>query len=790
MLNDFFQERFNNNLKFYEGKTQEELKKISESIYSGIDLKNIFLAELIIIKKLLLTEQETKIDIDFDEFIKIIDELYTQIENMKESEIQENEETIKMIIVSAKLSLNSPAYFNIDIEKLKEYNLKEQLSQLTQQYNSRMKSTLLKDFKIELETEIKKKEKTLEGKNNDLKIIQDGYSNFEDLYWKINDPSIDIISLIGEFLGNELLSYSERKKCLNEINKLVQEPTVENAEELKNTFAQIATRIRKDINYKGNGILDYEHFTTLIKSVAQCFDEEGRIIRLISNDLIDQCLRQINYSKLDKTLLQRDIVIEQSHQLQRQRVVQIAKIIEERTKKLAKNIKPKRKKAVTDIPNSHEIYGDYKDLLETAQKIVKMELNQVMQNEEMELDEVEALFVEELQSDNLNKETLERIVMIDANSDLCKIKFIVYGLNYQLENIKESNMKKSLELIELYVHYYKIYKRVLIDELEQQENCSAFIEQSIKTLKNIIGSYENIEKMFDNITEEQQNYIDSYKGIDLNYENIDELNRILANVNLDSDFITLYRNYKLFDNTVKDTLELLELMKDEKIKNQDIIFIKERIKVIQELEDQLEKAKKLYDENQRLLQEQKVTLDDIIQNGENVLVFFEIKDGITQAEERIIDDSKIHGRFRNGEVGDIEDLLNILKKRKPEELQPPTSVKILDKEGYSYGHRLSTGGHVRVAYEQISSEVLKTNKAVYLIISVGKKMSSSSKVYEDAIKFRGEIDEFKKRYEQLAGATPEKIQDFLERQKQHEKRIMEVAQKGKGVYDGDTGFSK
>jgi len=712
---------------------------------------------------------------------------------MNESKIREKEETIKMMIVSAHLSLNSPVYINVDVEKLKEFNLTEQMSQFIQ-----IKPTLLKSFKQVLEETIEKFQERLEVSKKTVEKRKERYEEFAYLHWNIYNKDSDILQLFENFLknnGSDLLEYKEKSEFFTAVTNIANNPTLENAEALRDIFAGIASRIRAEIKYIENGNLKQEYYITLMKSVAQCFDEEGRIIRLISNDLINQCFRQIDYSHLNKILLQRDIVIEQSHQLQRQRVAQIAKIIEEKRKKLSKKYKTKKENRKPTVINTNELFDDQKELLQIAQKIVKMELNEVQPNEEMELDELETLFVEDLQSDDLTKEKLERIISEDANSDLCRIKFIVYGLSYQLENIKDSNLEKTLELIDIYVYSYKNYREKLIKYSDQQKEYSTFIEQSLRTLKYVIDTYKYIEKKFDNITEEQKQYIKSYEDTKLNDENIDDINKTLVNVNIDSSFITLYNTYKSFDNTIKDVLDQFESMKNERITNKDMSYITERLEIIRELQKQLEEADSLYEEKQKSLAEQQDTKNIMTQNDDNILVFFELEDGTPQAEKRIIEDSKTFGRYRQSEVGELERLLGMLKTKRPEELKPPQSTYIKiglgNYKGCHAGRRLSTNGVIRVAYEQISSDILNTDKPVYLIISAGKKVSNESNVYIDAIHLKNKVNEFIEHYKTFAHATKEEKEAFINKQRQNEERIMYAAQNGKGAEDyGDSGFKK
>lgn len=103
----------------------------------------------------------------------------------------------------------------------------------------------------------------------------------------------------------------------------------------------------------------------------------------------------------------------------------------------------------------------------------------------------------------------------------------------------------------------------------------------------------------------------------------------------------------------------------------------------------------------------------------------------------------------------------------------------------SFGFRAKLGGNIRLAYQQLSSSILGTEKPVYLITSIGKKETNTSDVYEDAISNIGRIDEFiNKNYKTLLNATPEQKKEFLKKQKEIEEQITNALTKERGELHG------
>jgi len=767
---DFFQERFNKNIKFYESKTNQDLEKNYEHIYNDIELKDIFLAELMIIKKLIIEEKESKknTQINFDDYINKISELYNQIEKMSDTEIQNNINDIEMIIASSKLSLNSPVYFKVDIERLKRINISRELNQFIAKtkingFNKEETNTILQEFKKEMEEEISKKENVISIYNNKISNLQEKINNIEDFYWKMNNHEIDLFEFIGKCFSIDLFTKEEKTNCLYKVNKIIQNNTPENVQALNDMISQISYRVQRDINYTKNSILNYEQYSSLIKKIAQCIDEKGRFIQAISNELLDECIKQIGYSKLNSLDLQLQILKEQSRIEKKQNINQVVRTIESRTKTLT------RKYKLTESKNTVELPEEYENVLKNAKKIIQLELNSQLPNDEMKLDELESMFVEELQNEHVDKNKIDQIIIKDANNDECRLKFIVYGLNYQLDNISETNMKKSIELISQYISYYITYKKKKINEAEQQEKMKDEINGIEEKIENIISSYQEDAHLFENIPEESLQYLNAYINVDFDKLSSNQIDSVLNDIGYDYEFVVSYKAYKMLDDTIEEIKELLDIAREEKITEKDLKIIKEKFLLIRELKQQYDKSKQLYIEN-------KQNNVELIQNkkpeDESIIIYFETLEGKTQAEERITEDSTKFGRYSQSDINSVQYLIKQLKNTSWDIIYKQLSDDIKPFEN-SYKKRRISKGKIRLAFIKLNSSSLKTEKPVYLIISIGKKMSNESDVYKDANKLKNEVLKFISEYEKLENAPENVIQEFLEKQKKNEERIIQ-----------------
>lgn len=785
MTESFFQERFKRNLKFYEGKTPEELWEAYENVYGDFELKDIYLAELTIISKALTNEKKIKNDINFDEFISDINKLYSQIESMNKREILENEETIKMIIVAAKLSLNSPAYFIVDVQQLKNYDLNQELSQFIKEKSpiTKIDTTLLKEFKKEMEEELEKKAKFIENDKQQLETFKEQYKRFEDSYWKMNDPRNDIYGVISVFLGNELLTKEAKAKCLNIINEMVQNPTPQKVEEFNRTIANISFGIKKRINDRTNEILSKERYSSLIRKVSQCIDTNGNLIQGINDELIEECVKQIKFSKLDSLAIQLQILKEQTRIAKRQQIAQIIREIETKSKELAKRnqqTKTREKEPIKEN-ESPKVSEQLKELLESARKIVDIELNDSAQ-EQRNLSEIETLFVEELQNESLDKNTLERIIVNDADSDLCRIKFITYGLKYQLDNISEQNKNNAMNLIYLYVSYYEKYKKSLIDETQRQQEMNDKINTKVEMLTEIQEVYHPEKEMFEQLSEEKLKYLNSYLNVELETDNSDEIRKTLETIGIDLNMLSLYKSYVLLNESVNDLLEILNMMREEEIQQSDMDLINSNLSTIRELLSQFNTSKKIYEESKKIDEENPIPTKN--ETEENILIFFETEDKKTQVEERVLDDNK-KVRYSQADVNNLSETLERLRTNTPDDIIEYSDDlnKLVDTRGYKV--RKFRDGQIRLVFLRLNSGALKTDKPVYLVITAGKKANDDLEMYECVGHLKGKVIEYEKKlYEKFENATPIEIQEFFERQKKHEENIMDTAQNGRGELHG------
>ncbi len=429
MTENFFQGRFIKNLKFYEGKTPQELEKAYESVYGAFELQDIYLAELTLIIKALNNEKEIKNDIDFNGFISDISKLYAQIEAMSRKEILENQEQIEKIIVAAKLSLNNPTYFIVDVEQLKTFNLNDELTKfIGSQPAPQNSTTILKDFKKELETEIEVKERRIANISIPYEGTKKMYEQFQDAYWGLVDLKGDPIEYIGVFMANSAINREAKQKLLNAINAMVQaqaksvglktegmsEEEKQQMQKRLNTemankmddFNKLAISISSGINRRIQAdetqILESQRYASILRKLAQSIDENGKLIQLISDELLGQCARQISFSKLNPVAIQLQLLSEQTRVAKKQITLQIAREIEKRTTALTKRRQTRRKpqnEATTILSEQ------YRDWVDTAKGIVDEELKQDI----MIPNEIEVICIEdELQKDDLTPEDIKK----------------------------------------------------------------------------------------------------------------------------------------------------------------------------------------------------------------------------------------------------------------------------------------------------------------------------------------------------------------------------------------------
>ena len=780
MVDNFFQERFNKNIKFYEKKTEQELEENYNYLYDNIEKKDIYLAELAIIKKTIKKEQESKIttQINFNDYISIIDELYNQIEKMNPSEIYNHQANIELIITALKLSLNSPTCFKVNVERLKNINLNSELNTFISNVRKKgeISNTSLKQLKKELLQEIGKQQYLIEIKKKRMRNT-DILKNFEDLYYKLNANQIDLYAFMGAAFQLNF-TQEEKRTILDITQKRIMDDSEKNKELFNykissfiSDFKKINELINNDINEIKNGI-------NTIKKISENIDDNGFLIQKISDEEIDKYINIIDSLNLDIVSLTQEMLKQQNRFMKKQRIDQIANQIENKTEILSKKQAEEKK-----IESSNKT--NYSQILSTANKILTFITES---NYNLELDELESIFVEELKNNKVDEEKIEEI-MNSASSEECRMKFIIYGLKYQLENINQNDVDKSMNLIKLYIEKFgNCYTKL---KNEQATNTSITPEQFDKKIEEI---KEELFEIKNQIDEDIIKQLDSEKIEDLEsysrliFENMNErekkkLDYFLEQSGLDFTTLKLYKTYVNLKGQISETEILIEMINEEKL-TEFLPQAEEKIKLISNLLKQYNDSKKAYEKEQinRTKSSQKI--------NNNIVVYFETDDGITQVEERMMEDSKIYGKYKPAELKNIEHLITLLKEGTKKEIDEKskaivqTKLKTNKSSDATFGRRISTSGSTRLAYKQIPSSVLNTDKPVYLVISGGKKMSDNSAVYEDAIYLSDKVNKFISEYESLT--TEEQKQSFMDHQQKLEKRLIEILQNGRGKNDETT----
>jgi hypothetical protein len=200
--------------------------------------------------------------------------------------------------------------------------------------------------------------------------------------------------------------------------------------------------------------------------------------------------------------------------------------------------------------------------------------------------------------------------------------------------------------------------------------------------------------------------------------------------------------------------------------------------------------KKQYDKSKQLLNENKQSeskpLHPNKEEENNILLFLENPEGKTQAETRVIEDISKFGKYSQTDIGVLQELIKNIKMKPSDYIKTESDNLVEEKEtqtGKKYKVRRLKKGNFRLAFLRVNSSSLTTDKPVYLIISIGKKMSTESGVYDDAFKLKGEVLNFISEYEKLENAPESVIQEFLEKQKNNEEKIIQCAINGKEELD-------
>ena len=782
MVENFFQERFSKNLKFYEGKTPEELKQKYELLYGDLDLKDIYLAELTIIKRLLNKEKQSKKDssnINFEEYIKNIDELYSKIENMDESQIKKNKETIELIIASTKLSLNSIAYFDVNVEKLKQYNLNGELTSFIDDEATKKQETneLLKFKKILIE-EIEKKQQAIENLKKGMRSPEP-LEKLEELYWELRSDKIDSYSFLAAALQLDLTK-DEKKKILLITQKIVEYNDQRSIDQFDRKMSFLVSDYKRENNIISARIIDIERSISMIIKLSQNIDENGHFIQSVNDELIDEYINQITSLQLNVIPLTHQMLKEQTRVAKKQRIEQIVRLIENKTKTIEKKTKIEEKKT-EEKKQTPEIPKEYKEVLDKAKEILGILSNP---NFDMNLDELETYFVEDLSDKTVDENKINETIK-SASNETSRLKLIVHGLNYQISNINPSNINKSMNLIKLYLeHYNKCYTKLL-----DEQNKEKLFNNEISIMQNEIIKKENEieEDILKQLDAEKIKNLDSYVKVDFENMTEDERNLIeegLGQFGLDITTLKLYKSYTILKNQISETKIFIDMVKEEK-SLEFLTQVEEKIELISDLVKQYTEAKRIYEEEQaeRLeqIEEENISTDALDDDG-NILIYFENEDGKTQVEERIIADFKKFGEYTQTDIAVLNDSLKVLKEETSNNIY--TNTDPIKPEDRTYKKRRVKKGDFRVAYLPLNGNILNTNKPVYLVISAGKKKSEHSDVFDDANYLRNKVLAFVKKYESLANADEQTISSFLERQKQHEKNIMEIAQNGRGELHG------
>ncbi len=825
---DEFLERFKKNLQYYSNLSQQQRQKDFNEIYGDFDLKEIYLAELLIVKSLLEQEKTTNNNsVNIDDFIDKIDVLYTEIDGLNIDEISQKKEEIELLIVSLKLALNSPVYIDVNLEKLKDYDFNDELGKYTQSNAQQSSYSLLKNLKETLDSKIESNKKSLTQKEEKIEQVQNIIITIEELQQNFNEGKIDGLKFLASALNLFQQGYSEiTKQIVSASNGVINVGDKASKDFFNFRINKILSQFRREKEEIHSEIQKKSDYTHLMKTIAQNIGVDGRLIQFISNENIGKYIEYIQRENFEQTVITNmvfSLLKEQARLARKQKIEHIVNIIKENIsakyqanidKLQSSNAKQPESMGNQNLQKEHdEITEEYAELLEQAKQIIVSEMNNRETSVDLSIDkdnEIEYIISQELQSDYIDKEKIEAAMEeIKNESSECQLRLIIHGLKYQIGNSNDNNMENRIALIKLYIkHYQECKKRietkneqVLQDEQQARQEFKQKQENAIEEASNLIGEIEdkisNCEIQY--LPKEEKEFIDAilhaYEGIDLDLRR-DELLYPLSSRNLDFETLKLYqinKRIKIIITELKTTIELI----DEGLELEITDYLEMR-KNIAELSGLL-KNYSLIEEQYNQAQEKK--LEELIeqQTTDNedtpcIVVFFEWEDGTTQVEKRLISDSKVFGKYGPSEIKKVNYMINYFKNTMPDKIQK--SAPVLgnsQKENRSkplgyFGYRVQFGNSMRTAYRQLPGDVLETNKPVYLIESLGIKASNESEVYSDVTKNDAAIHNFIEKYKSLKNATPDERKLFIVRQQEHERRINELLQAEKERGNNDAIF--
>lgn len=802
---DAFLERVKTNLKYYSELPQQQRQKDFNEIYGNIDLKEVYLVELLIVKNLLEQEKATNNSVNIDDFIAKIDALYTEIEKSNSYEIAQKKEELGLLIVSLKLALNSPVYIDVDLEKLKDYDFNEKLGKYNQSNTQEPFYSTLKSLKNSLDLKIESLQKQLDELRKKINPLDKKTIELERIYNEYKENKIDGFEFLRQ-IPNLLENIEEKKSIVNSVNGVINIGDEASIALLDYRINQITTAFKVEKQAVEETIREFEHDISLMRTIAQNIDKNGRLIQSISDEQVEKYTDYIQSEIYDESAVINMIfglLKEQARLARKQKIECIVNIVKEKISSKYQASVDKLKSQQAENRESQN--SKYTELLEQAKRIIIFEMQNRETCDDLLIDkdnEIEYKLSQELCSDYVNQEKIKQAIEETKNeSDECQLRLIICGLKYQLGDINDINIEHATKLIEQYINYYLECKNRIMKrkekELEEEKNARqefrTKISDTIQEAKSIIASVEEkisnceIQYLTRNKREYLDNILNAYDGVEIE-EN--EIEHFLKSYDLDFEILKLYKIYKKITRKVNELKSTIELIGEGlELEVQDYVDMRKNMNELPSLLREYAITEELYNQTQdkkiEALIEQSQSSNNIDESP-CIVVFFEWEDGTTQVEKRLISDSKVYGKYGPSEIKKVNYMIDYLKNTMPDKIQK--SAPVLgnsQKENRSkplgyFGYRIQFGNSMRTAYRKLPSDALGTDKPVYLIESLGIKASNESDVYSDVTKNDAEIRKFIEKYESLRNASQEEKIAFMVRQQEHERRINELLQRERG----------
>ena len=614
--------------------------------------------------------------------------------------------------------------------------------------------TLILEFVNEIKTKIINNKGRLSISEKNEEIIDSFLIDLENAFYALHEAKDcnTYISALDELLklinNNKIIRQEDYKYiCISIKNIKIAIDSKKNedikkfSEALFKNIYIIVTNLKQKRKEEEKRIITLKEIITRLNNIIENINEEGEFKYPPDEMLIDIITNQmIHHTNLDTIELLHEITIKQQNAINREKAKKTAKLIQERRKKTKKQTKQ------IEQPTTPQMNDEQQQVYNEAKKIIEKELENIQ-----EPDELEILFIKELYNENLTIEQLNSTIK-DANSNECSLKFIIYGMQFQINNLNNANMQDNINLIKEYINLYKKYIKKINDEKQIIDNLNNELKKLEEQIKSIILEFEDYkEETIEKLTNTQKQLLLSFYEIELTTDEKTkkEIDETLKKANLNIEFLLFYNSYK----TIEILINQLKTRSIDKTNEEDLKNTINLIKQIIKASEILIKAKEEYI-NQSNENEHENKSEN---QEENIILYLQDENGKTYGETRINGDTTINNTDHNA----LEYLEKMIKTYNSTQISMK-SAPVLPKSD-DYKKRRIKQGKMRIVFIILAKEIIKSDKDVYLIITAGKKNSDSHEIYEETNYLKSKVLNFIEKYKELQNASQEEIMEFIKK---------------------------